>query len=175
VAFLLGKTIRMKRWQKIILAILIFYICLFLVFYFLALNGNSGFEQQYKFNVSKDYLIQAVEDFKTKNKEFIPVSKYGAIDYLDTMTTQFTAYIYYPNEDEIVCFYIDSKPNEHDESYLNLLSVNQGLHQPQYKAVNKDFGRSENLEIKKKFQERFLNKLKLDYKDEGNGNFVFWK
>jgi hypothetical protein len=165
----------MKRWHKIILTITIFSICLFIIFYFLALNGNSGFEQQYKFNVSKDYLIRTVEDFKTKNKEFIPISKYGATDYLDTMTTHFVANIYYPNEDEIVCFYIDNKPNEPNRSYINLLSVNQGLHEPRYKLVNKDFGRTENLEIKKNFQDRFLKKLNLEYTDEGNGNFVFWK
>src|SRR5471030_1926077 len=136
----------MKRWQKIIVAIPIFYICLFIVSYLLALNGNGGFEQQYKFNVKKDNLIQAVEDFKTRNKDFIPLSKYGAVDYLDTLTTHFVASIYYPIEDEIVCFYIDSKPNEPNQSYLNLLSVNQGLLEPQYKLVNKDFGRTENLE-----------------------------
>jgi hypothetical protein len=165
----------MKRWHKIILTIPIFYIGLFIVFYFLALSGNSGFEQQYKFDVKKDYLIQSVEGFKTKNKEFIPDSKYGATDYLDTMTTQFVAYIYYSTDNEIVCFYIDSKPNEPNQSYLNLLSVNKGLHEPQYKLVNKDFGRTENLEIKKTFQERFLKKLNLKYSDNGNGNFVFWK
>jgi len=153
----------MKRWQNIILTILIFYICVFIIVYFLALNGNSGFEQQYKFNVKKDYLIRTVEDFKRKNKEFIPIPKYGAIDYIDTITHQFVASIYYPTEDEIVCFYIDSKPNEPTQSYLNLLSVNQGLHEPQYKLVNKDFGRTGNLEIKKTFQERFLKKLNLEY------------
>jgi hypothetical protein len=120
-------------------------------------------------------LIQTVENFKAKNKEYIPNSKYGATDYLDSMTTQFVAYIYYPTEDEIVCFYVDSKPSEPTQSYLNLLSVNKGLHEPQYKLVNKDFGRTENLEIKKEFQERFLKKLNLEYSDEGNGNFVFWK
>jgi hypothetical protein len=165
----------MKRWHKIILAIPIFYICLFIIFYFLGLSGNSGFEQQYKFNVKKDHLIRTVENFKTKNKEFIPVSKYGATDYLDNMTTQFVAYIYYPVEDEIVCFYIDSKPSEPNLSYINLLSVNKGLHEPQYKLVNKDFGRTENLEIKKNFQERFLKKLNLEYRDDGNSNFIFWK
>ena len=165
----------MKLWLKILLAIPIFYISLFLFFFFLGLSGNSGFEQQYKFNVKKDSLIRTVEDFKTKNKEFIPVSKYGAIDYHDTITTQFVAYIYYPAEDEIVCFYIDSKPSKPDQSYINLLSVNQGLHDPQYKLVNKDFGRTENLKIKKNFQERFLKRLNLEYSDDGNGNFVFWK
>jgi len=165
----------MKRWHKIVLAIPIFYICLFIAFYFLALSGNSGFEQQYKFDVKKDYLIKSVKDFKAKNKEFIPDSKYGATDYLDTMTNQFVAYIYYPKEDVVVCFYIDNKPSEPNQSYLNLLSVNEGFHEPQYKLVNKDFGRAENLEIKKNFQERFLNKLNLKYFDDGNGNFVFWK
>jgi len=165
----------MKRWHKIILAIPISYACLFIIFYFLVLNGNSGFEQQYKFDVKKDYLIKSVEDFKIKNKEFIPDPKYGATDYLDKMTTQFVAYIYYPTEDTIICFYIGSKPNEPNQSYLNLLSVNKGFHEPQYKLVNKDFGRTENLEIKKNFQERFLKKLNLKYSDDGNGNFVFWK
>jgi hypothetical protein len=175
VTFLLFKNYTMKRWQKIILGITIFYICFFIIFYILCLNGNSGFEQQYQFNVNKAYLIRAVEDFKTKNKEFIPPSEYKATDSLDTLTTQFTAYIYYPNENSIVCFYIDSKPSEPNNSYINLLSINQGLHEPQYKLVNKDFDRKENLEIKKEFHERFLNKLNLAYKDDGNGNFVFWK
>jgi hypothetical protein len=165
----------MKIWQKIILGIIILYVCVFFVSIILAWNGNSGFEEQYKFNVQKNLLIKVVEDFKTKNKGFIPVSKYGATDYLDTMSTHFVAYIYYPNEDEIVCFYVANNPDYPYESYIDLLSVNNGLKQPQYKAVNKDFDRTENLKIKKDFQERFLNKLNLVYKDEGNENFVFWK
>jgi hypothetical protein len=166
---------QMKKWQKIILGIIILYVCVFIASFILAWNGNSGFEEQYKFNVQKKVLIKAVEDFKIKNKEFIPISKYGATDYLDTMSTHFVAYIYYPNEDEIVCFYVASNPDYPYESYIDLLSVNNGLKEPQYKAVNKDFDRTENLKIKKDFQERFLNKLNLAYKDEGNGNFVFWK
>ena len=169
----MAKSHTMKTWQKIILGIIILYVCVFIVSFILAWNGNSGFEQQYKFNIQKKVLIKAVEDFKIKNKEFIPSSKYGATDYLDTMSTHFVAYIYYPNKDEIVCFYIDNNPN--NESYVNLLSVNKGLSDPRYKLVNKDFDRIENLEIKREFQKRFLNKLNLAYKDEGNGNFVFWK
>jgi hypothetical protein len=165
----------MKKWQKVIIAIVGFYIVFFAAAIVLSWSGNSGFEEQYKFNASKDVLIKAVENFKKNNREFIPIPKYDATDYLDTLTTQFVAYIYYSDKDMIVCFYINDSPDMHGVAYINLLSVNQGLHDPAYKAINKDFDRKENLEIKKEFQERFLNKLKIDYADEGNGNFVFWK
>ena len=138
-------------------------------------SGSYGYVEQYKFNANKKQLINAIEDFKTKNKEFIPVAKYGATDSLDSITSQFFGYIYYSDEDVIVCFFIDNDSNQPNGSCINLLSVNEGLHKPEYRLVNKDFDRKENLEIKKKFEERFLNKLHLEYKDDGNPNFIFWK
>lgn len=166
----------MQKRQKSNLIVAVVIICFFVIgFYILILSGNSGFAQQYKFNVSKKQLITAIEDFKNNNKEFEPPPNYKATDYLDTLTTEFVAYVYYQNENAIVCFFINNDPNEYEESYVNLLSINEGLYEPTYKLVNKDFGRNENLRIKKEFKERILNKLKLEYKDKGNNNFIFWK
>jgi hypothetical protein len=164
----------MRIWARSIGAIII--IGVVIIFgYYLIMSGNSGFEQQYKFDVSKEVLIKVVEDFKVQNKQFIPIPKYEATDYLDTISTLFVAYIYYPKKDMIVCFTINNNPDYPDVSYLNLLSVNRGLNQPEFKLINRDFDRKENLEIKNEFREKFLNKLNLDYSDNGNGNFIFWK
>jgi len=165
-----------NRRQSLLIVSIVIIIFLAIAFFGAMLgSGSYGYAEQYKFDVTKKQLISTIENFKNKNQSFVPPVKYGSIDTLDTLTTKFFISIYFQNEDTIVDFFIDSSPNGTDESYINLVSVNQGLHSPVYKLINKDFDRNENRNLKKEFEERVLNKLNIPYEDKGNGNFIFWK
>jgi hypothetical protein len=76
------------------------------------------------------------------------------------------------NKNSIICFYVNGEGNK---SIVNLVPVNQGFETPVYKIINKDLNRRENLKVKEEFENVFLKKLKLPYKDKGNNMFVFWK
>jgi len=161
----------------------LFFPVIFIVICFLALAfwggmlgaGPYGYAQQYEFNVNKNQLIKSIERLKSENIVSNPPQDYAEYDSLDTLTLHFNVKVYYPDENTIVYFFINDKPDNTGKSFINLVSVNEGLHQENYKLVNKDLDRSENLKIKKEFENRILNKLRLQYKDKGNGMFIFWK
>jgi len=168
----------MKKNWKIALAIIIGLMS-FIALGYLAASISSGslsYAQQYEFNVSKKQLIQAIESFKDKNKEFLPPPRYSTADSIDNYIPNFfNIYIYYYDQNSIVYLVIDNDHQSTNKSTVNFVSINEGLKSPIYKRINKDFDRDDNLKIKKEFEERVLNKLGLPYKDKGNGMFVFWK
>jgi hypothetical protein len=164
-----------KRYWKTLVAIfvgLLFFIFLIYIAGSIS-SGSYGYAQQYKFMVKKSKLIEAVERFKNENKSYNPPSIYGTHDTLDVNTSNFIAYVFYPDQNSIVCFFVDS--HDANVSYINLVSINEGLETPIFKRVNKDFDRNDNLKIKEDFKDKILNKLGFAYKDKGNGMFIFWK
>jgi hypothetical protein len=166
---------KMKKNWKIVVTIVITLFS-FLALAFLAGSISSGsfnYAQQYQFKASKAQLIKSIERYKGENKEYNSPLNYNAKDSLDDYTRNLTVYVYYPDQNSMVCFVIHS--HEAQTSYIYLVSVNEGLKTPYYKRVNKDFDRADNLRIKQEFKERVLNKLGLSYKDKGNGMFIFWK
>lgn len=163
--------------SKLIITITFIIICFLALAFWGGMLGAGpyGYAQQYEFNINKNQLIKSIQKLKSENMAFNPPENYTEKDSLDTLTSHFNVNVYYPDENTVVYFFIDDKPGDTGKSFINLVSVNEGLHQENYKLVNKDFDRNENLKVKKEFQDRFLNKLKLSYKDEGNGMFIFWK
>jgi len=165
----------MKKNRKIVVTIIISLLS-FMVLAYLAGSISSGsfnYAQQYQFNVSKAQLIKSIEKYKSENKRYNPPLNCNARDSLDDYTSNLTVYVFYPDQNSIVCFVIHS--HEAKISYIYLVSINEGLTTPYYKRVNKDFDRNDNLKIKAEFKERVLNKLGLSYKDKGNGMLIFWK
>ena len=165
----------MKKKWKVVIAIIVILTFFLAAIYLVGSysSGSFGYAQQYQFNVNKIELIKAVERFKNENNSFNPPSIYLTRDSLDTYTSNFNVYVYYPNQNSIVYFFIDNQDRK--TSNINLVSINEGLTNPYYKRVNKDFDREHNLKIKEEFKERVLNKLGLSYEDKGNGMFIFWK
>jgi hypothetical protein len=165
----------MKKIWKIVV-IIIFSLLSFIGLAYLAGSISSGsfnYSQDYQFKISKAQLIEVVEKYKSENKRYNPPLYYNTRDSLDNYTSNFKVYVFYPDENSIVCFVIHS--DEAETSSIYLVSVNEGLTSPYYKRVNKDFDREDNLRIKKEFEERVLNKLGYPYKGKGNAMFVFWK
>ena len=56
-----------------------------------------------------------------------------------------------------------------------LVGYNKGKILGNWKIINHDFNRRENLYRKRRFRDSVLDKLDLFYKDKGNNMFVFWK
>jgi hypothetical protein len=163
--------------SKSIITTIVIIICVLVLVFLGGMLGAGpyGYAQQYEFNVSKDQLIKSIERFKSENIAFDPPQNSTENDTLDTLTTHFNVKVYYPDERTIVYFFINDDGDNNGKSFINLVSVDEGLNQGNYKLVNRDFDRSKNLEVKKEFEDRILNKLKLEYKDKGNGMFIFWK
>jgi hypothetical protein len=163
--------------NKLTIKIFFTVICFGILAFFCGMlgAGPNGYAQQYELDINNDALINSIERLKRENTAFIPLQNYAETDSLDTLTSHFNVHFYYRDKNTIVYFFINGKQGNTGKSFINLVSVNQGVHQGNYKLINKDFDRNENLRVKKEFEERILKKLRFPYKDKGNGMFIFWK
>ena len=163
----------MKKRYKII--IICFGIILFLVLGIyggLISGGSYSYSQQYEFSKTDTILIKAIENFKNENPEFRVPNTLNLPDSYNNYKYHF--YIYYSKENKLIhCFIMASDNSRKSSIYLD--AINNGLKLVNWKFVNRDYDRSENLKAKTEFRKRVLDKLKLPYEDEGNSMFIFWK
>lgn len=138
-------------------------------------SGNDGYAQKYEFEVNGTALIKAVENLKRSSPTFIPPTGVNEPDSLDNSNSHFNADIYSKKENISFGFFIETDHKRSNKSFLYLVSINKGVDFRDWKMVNRDLNRSENLEVKNIFEKEILNNLKLAFKNEGNGMLVFWK
>ena len=126
--------------------------------------------EEYEYKVSEKELIDRIIAFKKENPQYnVPKETNLEDAYGDTIVTKYYhVYIYFPAENKIVYFFITNDLEDKNISSLNLYSINDGLQLGHWRDVNKQLGFKENREIKRKFQERVLDKLGLAYKDKLN-------
>ena len=137
--------------------------------------GNYGYAQKYAFGVNSGALIKAVEDLKMENLVFDPSdSIYESVSF-DTSNSHFNVEVYSKKKDISFVFFIEKDDGKQNSSVLYLVSVNNGTDIRDWKTVNRDLKRNDNLMVKRIFEEEILNKLKLNYKNYGNSMFIFWK
>jgi hypothetical protein len=113
-----------------------------------------------------------VEGFKKDN----PSSKVpGTLKLLDSKDSyRYNFYLYDAIGNNLIhCFIMTGGDSKLGSIYLD--AINSGLALGEWKVVNLDYNRSDNLKIKLDFKERFLNKLNIPYTDEGNSMLIFWK
>ncbi len=167
----------MQKKRKQLLTIVIIILCFVIIAYFGGMlgSGSYGYAQQYKFSAGKNKLTKAVEELKNESKSLNLPDAINDPDGLDTLTSHYNASIYDYDKKIIFVFFIESDYNNSNRSSIYLVSINKSLDVRNYKLVNRDMDRTENLEVKREFEEFFLNKLKIEYKDEGNNMFIFWK
>ena len=120
--------------------------------------GSYPYREAYELNVPESILIEAIQDFKKENPQYIVPEQTLFIDgrknepFLDHW---YHIHFYYEDENKIVkCW---TRPSEKDKTTFAFIGVGQ---LGNWKMINKDFNRSENKEEKKKFEERILNKIK---------------
>lgn len=123
--------------------------------------GSYPYREEYELNVLESTLVEAIQDFKKDNPQYIVPEQTQLIDGRSNETRQdywYHIYFYYKDENKIVkCW---TRPSEKGKTTFALIGVGQGLELGNWKMINKDFSRSENKEEKKKFEERILNKIK---------------
>jgi hypothetical protein len=137
--------------------------------------GSYPYSQAYKFNVGSDSLIKVISKFKEKNPSYNTPLKTGLVDSIDNNGTFYNCWIYYRQQNKIAFFVVLGDIDDKEKSSIWFVGVNNGLILGQWKRINEDFDRTDNRRAKKDFEEEFLKKLKLQYKDDGNSMFVFWK
>jgi hypothetical protein len=162
------KISRLKRFLLAIVAALLI-LCLIL-FSGIFQVGSYPYAQEYKFDVPAEVLYDRVEKFKAVNLEYNPPKSMNLLDSFEKGSFSHI-YLFYVDKNTIVHLFISG--NRKSSIYFEALNnLSNGF---KWNHINKDFDRSENLAAKKELQQRFLDKLNLDYKDNGNSAFVFWK
>jgi lipopolysaccharide export LptBFGC system permease protein LptF len=163
------------RYKVLILFVVVIAFFVIAIYSGFLSSGSYPYSENYKFHENSDSLISAIRTFKKNNPNFNATKEIGLIDSLDENNIFYNFWIYYPQQNEIVFFIVEGDYNDKNNSTLRLISVNSGLSLGHWRTINDDIGRTENLAQKKQFQTQVLDKLKMNYKDDGNNNFVFWK
>lgn len=143
-----------------------FYIKSFLLIVFLskiiACNiaaGSYSDAEEYEINVNESTLIEAIQNFKKNNPQYnVPKQIQLQDGRNDDKDHWYHIYFYYPEENQII--YTWTRPADNGKTTFAFVSINQGLTLGKWKDINKDFSSTENKELKKKFEERILNKVK---------------
>ena len=159
-----------KNLRKLLLAVAILAIVLYVILFSgITQAGSYPYAQEYKFNVPAKVLFDQVEKFKANNEEYCPPKKYNLIDSFDTVGFSHI-YLYYEDQKTLVHLFITGNTSSIYFDGLNDFSDDYRWHR-----INRDFDRNENLAVKTELRQRFLDKLDLKYKDNGNNALVFWK
>lgn len=145
---------------------------IFLIFMFAIVNscgfsgGSYPYAETYTVDLPEEELIELIQQFEDSNPEYkvpdvtidgknyfrLKNGRFGKDDYW------FHFYIYYAKENSIV--HLWTRPLNKDKTIVAFVGVNQGLRLGQWKLINKDFGKSENKEEIRKFEDWILNKLR---------------
>lgn len=167
----------MKKLYRNILIVIIAVIAFFvlLIYSGFAGAGSYPYSQTYKFTVKKDTLVSRIKKFKENNPAYDPPKEIGLKDGMDENGNFYNCWVYYPQQNKIVFFVILGDNDNVENSSIWLIGVNDGLTLGHLGTINDNIGRSENLKQKALFCTQILDKLKLNYKDDGNNAFVFWK
>ena len=157
--------------KRFLLAIAIVFIILYLcLFSGITQVGSYPYAQEYKFDVSIEVLYDRVEKFKADNLEYNPPRSMHLADSFEKAGFSHI-YLFYEDKNMLVHLFITGNR----KSFIHFDALNNLSNEFKWNTINEDFGRKENLAAKREFRQRFLDKLNLDYKDNGNNAFVFWK
>ena len=111
--------------------------------------GSYSYAQKYKFYVSSNNLRQKIEALERKSPNFKVLN--DDYDIFDK-NGNYHMYIYCPNENEFIHIFIQPEDNK-DVASLFLVGFSKGKELGNWKNINIDFDRKENLFRKRKFVE----------------------
>jgi len=160
---------KIPKLKRLLWVTAIIFITVYL-FYPLYLVGSYPYAQEYKFDVPVEVLYNRVEKFKTDNVEYNPPKRTNLVDSFDKAGFSHI-WLYYEDKNTLVHLFIKGGR----KSIINFDALNSLSDGFQWKKINHDLDRKDNLAAKREFRQRFLDKLNLEYKDNGNNAFVFWK
>jgi hypothetical protein len=122
--------------------------------------GSYPYAEHYELNISEDFAIKTVQNFKKNNPQFNVPEKTQLDDGRggNDGGHWYHVYFYYPKENQIIHTWIRSE--EKGKITFGFVGVNAGLTLGNWKEINKDFSYPENALQKKKFEERILNPIK---------------
>ena len=132
--------------------------------------GSYPYAQEYQFAVPVKVLYDRVEKFKADNLEYNPPKKMNLVDSFDRVGFSHI-YLFYEDKNTLVHLFITGNR----KSLIHFDALNILSNEFKWDRINEDFDRKENLAAKAEFQRRFLDRLNLVYKDNGNNAWVFWK
>jgi hypothetical protein len=160
-------TAKLKRF--LLLIVIIFGFLYLFLFSGITQVGSYPYAQEYQFDVPVKELYNRVEKFKADNPEYDPSKEMNLHDsFVENGFSDM--YIIYKEKNTLVHIVISGKIKSLYFDALNNLSD-----EFKWNCINRDFNRKENMAAKREIRSRFLDKLNLNYKDNGNNAFVFWK
>ncbi len=151
----------------------LFIIVLLILGAYLLAPGSNPYAQEYTFNVSQKELIGHIITLKSQLVDQTR-SNDMSYDQMDSFGT-YHAYLWIPKERQTAHISVERNREDSTKSSILLIGFADNPSTGEWKLINKDFKRTENLQKKNSFELQFLNPLSLPYQNIGNSMFIFWK
>jgi hypothetical protein len=137
------------------------------IFFILFSCGSYYYSEGYKFDISREELINRIKKFKETNPEyrlFTTNEEQELMEYpeiLDTTDIFYSSYFYLKNKDlTLHCVINMSKEVKDTPAIIRFTGISHGVRFSSWKRVNsKDLTKEENKEIKRIFETEILDKL----------------
>lgn len=130
--------------------------------------GSFSNAETYTLNASEKNVVDAIYRFRTEHPDYtvpdITIDNKPAGNLIESEGRKkerywYSVYFYYKKENQIV--FTLTKPLSKSKTELSFVSINEGLDLGHWKEINHDYSFFENRKIKKTFEERILNEIKL--------------
>lgn len=143
--------------------ILLSFGCLEFIRIFGHFSGSYPYAEYYRFNISRNELINRINHFKEDNPQYILVTtddQGKEIEYSDSYTDNFYhIYFYFKDTNETVHCFINTNDIK-GGTFFGLDAISKGVNFGSWKVINtKDLSKERNNDIKKKFETEILDKL----------------
>ncbi len=127
--------------------------------------GSYPYAEDYKLKIKESELIDIIIKFKSDNPQYCVPQQIKLIDGRsnDRDDHWYHIYFYYKEENQIIYTWI--RQTENDNTSFAFVSIKSANELGNWKDINKDFSESENKLQKEKFEQRILNKIKMQIKN----------
>ena len=162
--FFLYNYIIMKN-KIIVIGIIIIGLIIISFFGYVIFNFKPGSyinAQEYIINEKEELVIEAIEDFKKENPQYIVPEYLGLNDGRDENLVNdhwYHLYFYNNKSNQIIYAWVRSNL-ENTNTTFALVAVNEGLTLGNWKDVNKELNEFENKKVKEMFVNQILNPIK---------------
>jgi hypothetical protein len=124
--------------------------------------GSYPYSEIYEMDMNDSLLIEQIQQFKQKNNSYkVPLESDLVDDTYNKESNRFIFYFYYKEENKIVMTWVRSIDKEH--SQLGIVSISDGIELANTKELNNDYGFSETIKEREKFENKILKNLNSNF------------
>lgn len=137
-------------------------IALFILLFFISCDfapGSYPYVETYEIRGNEAEVVKIIERFKIENQDYNVPKELNLLDGRSDRVGDhwYHIYFYYKDTNKIINTWL--RQAEGNKTTFALVAINDGLQLGNWKRINKDFSRKENIQEKEKFTTLIVDKV----------------